>query len=745
MNKKARIKLIVVLIALFLLLTFMTSAQFQIPEAQLKIIGPITNNGPVDINLEITFNAKCEGTNTKLILCRDNSICNSNTQSQDIICSSTFSNNIEKTCFYATTQYDEGIHDNDIATCCDNSGVCDTNSLKIENWVVNPLQFQIPTTPSNETLGNKTEVKIESPVTNNGPVQVVSNILFTGKCLGENVKLVICKENSICNYQTEQPDLICESDITNEVVKNCEYKTTFFDLGVNDNDIATCCNDIECDTSTISIEPWIVYESTQNITNETFQLPKIEKEVFDNVTLPKAPSIKAKKEKTIDEILSEGNINIRKEKIKEIKRHGFSAEEITVDGNEKKTLVIHQPIFDGGTFENTVPLDDKDGFTFSSIFDGTAIEIEFDSQEIKQDSIGRNFSKGKINSGDSWKISYSHLLPSLEFKQRFRISSSSPIYIIDDYNGKLKTGEFILDYRAERENGFNIEINQIHSNIVYLYLNKNYTEFGNGIGDKIIIDPTLTVSGTVYELCGEVTAYDKIDVLNNGVATICARNATEMKGYANITLGMLGNFSLSANSRIEGVGRGAGGGASCTGNSCNAVAGENGENWTVGAAGTGNNGGGGGGGERVGNADSTGGGGGGFGGTGGTGGEEAADGVQPTGGQAYGSATGEQLFGGSGSGGSAGDAGAVAGVSGGAGLRINATSGWITIFGIINMSGTNGTDGDGIDNSGSGGGSGGHVILEARNLSLSNGAKIFADGAQGGGGGAGVASDIVSH
>ena len=461
----------------------------------------------------------------------------------------------------------------------------------------------------------------------------------------------------------------------------------------------------------------------ENITNLTIpEIPQISTtEKFDNVTIPKVPRfIEQQKIYTIEEIINEGNINIPKEKIKNINKISYASEEVTLNDN-KKTLIIHKPIINSKEFNEAVPLIEKDDFTYSASFEDTAIEIEFDSPEIKQDKTNKKFKKNKASNTDSWKISYNYLLPSQDFKARFRISSSSPIQVVEDYYGIIKAGKFNLDFTTERDNNFDIEINQVNSNIVYLYLNKNYSEYGKFVNDEIILDPTLTVDGTSYEVCYEFPNYTQIEVINNGVLTVCARTTAVGSGYANITLGNDGNFSLSGNSRIEGGGMGATGGASCTGNSCSAVAGENGENWTVGAGGTGNNGGGGGG----------------FGGTGGTGGEEAADGVQPTGGQPYGSATGEVLFGGSGSGGSAGDAGAAAGVQGGAGLRINASAGWITIYGIINMSGANGTDGDGSDNSGSGGGSGGHVILEARNLSLGNGAKIFADGAKGGGGGSG--------
>src|SRR3989344_8964059 len=116
MNKKSKIKLIVILIALLIILAFFTTAQFS-TTVNPKIIGPITNDGSVNINSKIIFNAKCDGINTKLIVCKDNAICNLNSQQKDIICNSQFSNKIEKSCTYKTTKYDEGSHNNDIATC----------------------------------------------------------------------------------------------------------------------------------------------------------------------------------------------------------------------------------------------------------------------------------------------------------------------------------------------------------------------------------------------------------------------------------------------------------------------------------------------------------------------------------------------------------------------------------------------------------------------------------------------------
>jgi len=474
---------------------------------------------------------------------------------------------------------------------------------------------------------------------------------------------------------------------------------------------------------TLHVEENITIPVTSNIT-----------ETFDNFTIPKAPIfIKQQKVRTMDKIIKESNIDTPIKDIKEINEIGYSAKEVILKDNRKE-LIIHPPVINEQTFDKAVPLESKDDFTYTSTFEDTTLEIEFDSKEIKQNKTERKFEKNKFGSLYSWKISYNYLLPSQDFKARFRISSSSPIQVLDDYYGIIKSGNFNLDFTMERENNFDIQINQINSNIVYISLIKNYSEYGKSTNDEIIIDPSLSIDGTVYELCGEVSQYDIINITNNGVATICARNATAMTGYANITLGRNGNFSLSSNSRIEGAGRGARGGAGVTTADASSTQGENGMNWSTGGALLKPNGGGGSGVMRDTASLSTGGTGGGFGGTGGIGGREgtAANDNQGVGGETYGNATNETLFGGSGGGGSSGDNVAPVGVAGGAGLRINASTGWITIYGIINMSGANGTVGDGSDDSGGGAGSGGHVILESKNLTLGNGGRILADGGNGG-------------
>src|SRR3989344_6572930 len=110
MNKKAQTKLIGILIGFAIILTFITAAQFFDNGTDPKIIESITNNGPVIVGSEITFNAECSGDLAQLILCRKNSICNLKTLPKDLICSSAVSANKEKTCYYTTTRFDIGIN-----------------------------------------------------------------------------------------------------------------------------------------------------------------------------------------------------------------------------------------------------------------------------------------------------------------------------------------------------------------------------------------------------------------------------------------------------------------------------------------------------------------------------------------------------------------------------------------------------------------------------------------------------------
>src|SRR3989344_4975604 len=287
-------------------------------------------------------------------------------------------------------------------------------------------------------------------------------------------------------------------------------------------------------------------------------------DTLDTVTIPETPPLTVKKTKTVQEIIKETNIAVDANKVKEIKQTSYSSVDVTFENwKYAQGLFIHKPLIDGKEFKDAVPLVEKDENTYTSIFEGTAIDVKFDQPESSIFAAG--FNKSKLSDGDSWKIAYNYLLPSEDYVNRIRISSSSPIVVTDDYLAKMESGKFVLDFAAERMNNYEINVLQASPNIASVYLTKNYTEEGKHVNDEIVVDPTLTISGTTLELCGTVTAYDLIDVNNGGDLTICPQNTTEQSGKVNITLGYFGNFSLDQSSRIEGKGLGATGGVGVTG------------------------------------------------------------------------------------------------------------------------------------------------------------------------------------
>ena len=96
MNKNSKIKIILFLMMFIIILTFISYAQFSESIQKSEISSPVTNNGPVISGKEIIFYANCEGENAKLIICKNNAICNLDSQQEDIICNSQFSNESEK-------------------------------------------------------------------------------------------------------------------------------------------------------------------------------------------------------------------------------------------------------------------------------------------------------------------------------------------------------------------------------------------------------------------------------------------------------------------------------------------------------------------------------------------------------------------------------------------------------------------------------------------------------------------------
>lgn len=465
----------------------------------------------------------------------------------------------------------------------------------------------------------------------------------------------------------------------------------------------------------------------------------------DVTTIPSPPTKGfLKKNKTLDELINETSTQYPKERIKEIKQTGYTSEEIIFNDKEEKALLIHEPRFDGKGFAEAIPLEAKDDFTYNLAFEGTAIEIAFDSPEIKDKKQERAFQQSNESTSDSWKIKYDFLLPEENFTARVRISSNSPIIIGDALVGEMNIGQFSLNFKAEYDSGYAITTEQATENIVFVYLAKNYSADGKNVNDLITIDPTLTVGSAIRtRVCGNVLGFDTIDVQNGGVLEICPQNTTNQftSGWVNFSLGYFGNFSVSPTGMVEGKGSGGIGGIGCGASGCTGRAGWNGTGYN-GTGSTTPNGGGGSGATKVGISDSAGGSGGGFGGAGGRGGISAS-GTLGNGGLTYGGTNGdptrawnssERLYIGSGGGGSAGDEGTQQqGGSGGGGIKVEAgAGGMVFIRGAINVSGKNGTaPASGVDRAGSGAGSGGHVILKAGKIIFSS-SKIEADGAKGG-------------
>ncbi|MBS3066779.1 hypothetical protein J4205_03055, partial [Candidatus Pacearchaeota archaeon] len=311
-----------------------------------------------------------------------------------------------------------------------------------------------------------------------------------------------------------------------------------------------------------------------------------------------------------------------------------------------------------------------------------------------------------------------------------RITSGSPKIEIYEFDKNEKIAEFssIIDNQYNKILLTNLQNSQDVFDLKII---------GGTIQLDHIIDPLpllteLNITGAM-ELCGEISNYSNIFISPTGKVNICAKNATGGTGFVNISLGLAGNFTIASGGYIAGEGKGARGGAD---GGTNGIQGENGTEFGTGLASTLANGGGGGGGSRTTAAGTSGGGGGGFGGSGGTGGNHTGTGGgnKGLGGNMYGTATNNViLYAGSAGGGDAGDGTGSTGIGapGGAGLRVNASSGVISIQGTINVSGNKGNNGDGTDDSGGGGGSGGHIILIAKTLILNSGV-VNASGGRGG-------------
>src|SRR3989344_5066405 len=103
-------------------------------------------------------------------------------------------------------------------------------------------------------------IQIIDVVKNNGPVNIDNDIVFSGKCAGPEVRLIVCRNIAAsCDTGTLPSHLICLSQITNEEEKSCSYITTSDDIGEHLQDSATCCDEQgKCAEAVTTVEKWEV-------------------------------------------------------------------------------------------------------------------------------------------------------------------------------------------------------------------------------------------------------------------------------------------------------------------------------------------------------------------------------------------------------------------------------------------------------------------------------------------------------
>lgn len=120
-------------IAVFLLFMKIVYSQNDVP----YIVGGVSNSGSVNIGESIAFYGNCHGTNSALVVCKDNNICNLN--SEFVRCKSDFSDSGSKSCSYQVKEEDIGLNDDDISTCCNSENLCDANTVSVEPWKAKKL------------------------------------------------------------------------------------------------------------------------------------------------------------------------------------------------------------------------------------------------------------------------------------------------------------------------------------------------------------------------------------------------------------------------------------------------------------------------------------------------------------------------------------------------------------------------------------------------------------------------------
>ncbi|GEM_PF-4063431 len=103
-------------------------------------------------------------------------------------------------------------------------------------------------------------IQMIDTVKNNGPASVDNEIIFSGKCTGQETRLIVCRNIAAsCDTGTLPGHLICLSQRTNEEEKSCKYITTIDDVGEHLQDSATCCDEQgKCAEATTTIDKWAV-------------------------------------------------------------------------------------------------------------------------------------------------------------------------------------------------------------------------------------------------------------------------------------------------------------------------------------------------------------------------------------------------------------------------------------------------------------------------------------------------------
>ena len=94
-------------------------------------------------------------------------------------------------------------------------------------------------------------------------------------------------------------------------------------------------------------------ENASSASTPLFDITKIDLSELDATSIPSMPvsAKKLKKDKSVEEILADMKQSYDSKRIKEIKQLSYSSEEITFNDKTGKALIIHQPMFEGQTFE----------------------------------------------------------------------------------------------------------------------------------------------------------------------------------------------------------------------------------------------------------------------------------------------------------------------------------------------------------------------------------------------------------